>query len=375
MKKILFIFGTRPEAIKFAPLINEFKNHSDKFKAYVCVTAQHREMLDQVLSLFSIKPDYDLDIMKENQSLFGLTASILVKLQPVIEEVEPDLIFVQGDTATAFIGALAGFYKKVKIAHLEAGLRSGDKYSPFPEEANRTIIGHICDYHFAPTPLAKGHLSKEGIEKNVYIVGNSVIDALFMGLEITKSEKIEQCDELVNVNFDKKVILATGHRRESFGKPFEGICRAIKRIAADFEDEVEIVFPVHLNPLVRETVNDILSGINNVHLIEPQAYSHMIKLIDKSYMVVTDSGGVQEEAPSLGKPVLVLRDVTERVEGIEAGTARLVGTDEEVIYKEASKLLVDSNYYDSMSKAVNPYGNGTSSKQILKILLENFDSI
>lgn len=370
MKKTLFIFGTRPEAIKLAPLIKEFQNNQEKFTVKVCVTAQHREMLDQVLNFFGISPDYDLNIMKPNQSLFSLTADIIKSLEGVLSHFDPDLIFVQGDTTTAFAGALTGFYKKIKIAHIEAGLRSQNKYSPFPEEVNRILVGHIADYHFAPTEKAKENLIKEGINKNIWVVGNTVIDALFLGLKLIKTQGEEHYYKYFHyVDFSKKIILVTGHRRESFGEPFKKICFALREIANAFQD-IEIVYPVHLNPNVRKPVNEILKKHLRIHLIEPLEYPYLIWLMNKSYLVLTDSGGIQEEAPSLGKPVLVMRDVTERTEGIEAGTARLVGTDKEKIVSETVKLLENTQEYNRMAQAVNPYGDGKSSIKIRKIVEE-----
>jgi UDP-N-acetylglucosamine 2-epimerase (non-hydrolysing) len=369
MLKILFIFGTRPEAIKMAPLVKEFQKE-EKFNVRVCVTAQHREMLDQVLNFFDIKPDYDLNLMKPSQSLFDITADTLKGLEKVLDKENPDLIFVQGDTTTAFVGALAGYYKKIKIAHIEAGLRSGNKYSPFPEEINRVLVGHLADYHFAPTERAKKNLYKENVKENVYVVGNTVIDALFLGLDIIKKHGEEKYYNYFDfIDFSKKIILVTGHRRESFGKPFENICYGLKEIANSFQD-VEIVYPVHLNPNVREPVNRILNRIKNIHLIDPLEYPYLIWLMNKSYIVLTDSGGIQEEAPSLGKPVLVMREVTERIEGIEAGTAKIVGTDKEKIVNEAKTLIENKEEYNKMAKAVNPYGDGYSSVKIKNILLE-----
>lgn len=368
MKKILFIFGTRPEAIKMAPLVRDFKKNSDIFEVKVCVTAQHRQMLDQVLDFFEIKPDFDLNLMKPNQTLFDITSDAIIGLKDVLEQYIPDVIFVQGDTTTAFIGGLAGFYKKIKIAHLEAGLRSGDLYSPFPEEANRKMLGHISDYHFAPTLTSKNNLNKENIEKNVFVVGNTVIDALFLGLDIIKSKGEENYYNFFNfTDFSKKIILVTGHRRESFGKPFEDMCNAIKDIVTSHKD-VEVIYPVHLNPNVRKTVKEVLNDVERVHLIEPLDYPYLIWLMNKSYIVMTDSGGIQEEAPALGKPVLVMRDVTERTEGIAAGTAKLVGTNRDIIVREAIKLITDSKEYGKMANAVNPYGDGTTGKQIVEIM-------
>lgn len=362
------ILGTRPEAIKFASLIHTLKRFPDDFEVTVCVTAQHMEMLDQVLKFFEIVPDYDLKIMKPDQSLFDLTAESLKAIKAVVEGQSPDLIFVQGDTTTAFVGALAGFYNRVKVAHLEAGLRSGNKFSPYPEEINRKLIGQLADYHFAPTQRALLNLIREGINENLWVVGNTVIDSLFLCLEILKhsDQKVYE-DFFKEIDFSKKVILVTGHRRESFGRGFENICNALKLIASNFEN-VEIVYPVHLNPNVRRVVYAILSGIKNIHLIEPLEYNFLVWLMDKAYLILTDSGGIQEEAPSLGKPVLVMRDVTERMEGIEAGTARLVGTEKIGILNGVSLLLNDNVEYKKMSKAINPYGDGKASERIINIL-------
>ncbi len=366
--KVLFVFGTRPEAIKLAPLIKEFKKEKD-FNIKICVTAQHREMLDQVLNFFKIKPDYDLNLMKPNQSIYDITVNTLKGLEKVLDDFTPNLIFVQGDTTTAFVGALAGFYKKIKVAHVEAGLRSFNKYSPFPEEMNRVLIGHLSDYHFAPTEKAKKNLYNEGIKENIWVVGNTVIDALFLGLEIIRKENEEKYYQFFNfLDFSKKIILVTGHRRESFGKPFENICYALKEIAR--RQDVEIVYPVHLNPNVRKQVNRILKGIENIHLIEPLEYPYLIWLMSNSYLILTDSGGIQEEAPSLGKPVLVMREVTERIEGIETGIAKLVGTNKDKIVNETINLLESKEEYEKMAKAVNPYGDGKASKRILEIISE-----
>lgn len=364
--KVLFIFGTRPEAIKMAPVIKEFKKHTD-FNVKICTTAQHREMLDQVLKFFNIKSDYDLNLMKPNQSIFDITVNALKALEKVLDLEKPDLIFVQGDTTTALVGALAGFYKKVKIAHIEAGLRSYNKYSPFPEEINRVLVGHLADYHFAPTEKAKENLLKENIKENVYVVGNTVIDALFLVLDIIrKTGEGEYYKYFHFIDFSKKIILVTGHRRESFGKSFENICYALKEISE--RKDVEIVYPVHLNPNVRKIVNRILKGVKNIHLIEPLDYPYMIWLMNKAYLILTDSGGIQEEAPSLGKPVLVMRKVTERVEGLKAGTAKLVGTDKEKIVIETLELLNNKKKYEKMAKAVNPYGDGKASQRIKSII-------
>ena len=366
MKKstLLFIFGTRPEAIKLAPLIIEFKRRSE-FTTLVCVTAQHRQMLDQVLTFFEIKPDFDLDIMMPDQTLFDVTANALKKLETVLDESKADCVFVQGDTTTAFVGALAAYYKKVKVAHIEAGLRSHDKYSPFPEEMNRTLAGHIADFHFTPTQQAIENLNRENITKNIFNVGNTVIDALFLGLEqVRKSKKTLDLPFLSN---GKRMVLITGHRRESFGKPFEDICSAINQLSSKYPD-VDFLYPVHLNPNVQEPVTRILSNKKNVHLIEPLDYPEFIQMIERSTIVLTDSGGLQEEAPSLGIPVLVMREVTERMEGVSAGTAKLVGTNPKLIISEMSELLDNKIAYDKMAKAVNPYGDGTACKQIADIV-------
>ena len=366
--KVLFIFGTRPEVVKLAPIIIRFQNNY-KFRVKICNTGQHQEMLYQVLSFFEIEPDYNLNVMKHDQSLPGITLNVLKEMEYVLEKESPELIFIQGDTTTAFVGALSGFYKKVKIAHIEAGLRSWNKYSPFPEEMNRVLISRLADYHFAPTNKAKENLVKEGVRENVYVVGNTVIDALFLGLDIISNEGEGGYYEHFNfIDFSKKIILVTGHRRESFGKPFENICYALKEIAE--RDDVEIVYPVHLNPKVREPVNRILKKAKNVHLIEPLKYPYLIWLMSKSFLVLTDSGGIQEEAPSLGKPVLVMREVTERIEGIEVGTAKLVGTDQEKIVVETMKLLDNEEEYEKMAKAVNPYGDGKASERIISIMEE-----
>lgn len=365
--KHLFVFGTRPEAIKMAPLIRTFQEDLSQ-EVVVCVTGQHREMLDQVLSFFEIQPDYDLELMAPDQTLYDITAKALLGLKPILQKEKPDNIFVQGDTTTAFIGALAGFYEKIKVSHIEAGLRSGDIYSPFPEEGNRKLAGHLASYHFAPTDRAVNNLRNEGIANEVHNVGNTVIDALLLGLDIIKNSGESEYEAYFeNLDFNKRIVLVTGHRRESFGEPFENMCKAMKDIAMAYPD-VELVYPVHLNPNVRKTVNEILTGVDNVKLIEPLAYPYLIWLMNKSFFVLTDSGGIQEEAPSLGKPVLVMRDVTERQEGVEAGTAKLVGTDYDVIMKEARALLEDESHYEKMANAVNPYGDGTTSKQVLEIL-------
>jgi UDP-N-acetylglucosamine 2-epimerase (non-hydrolysing) len=369
--KVLFIFGTRPEAIKLAPLILAIKD-DPIFITKVCITAQHRQMLDQVLRFFEIEVDYDLNIMQDNQTLFDISARSLKLLESVLTEFNPNLIFVQGDTTTAFVGALAGYYKKISIAHVEAGLRSGDLFSPFPEEGNRKLISQIASYHFAPTPLSAENLFREGTKKQVHIVGNTVVDALFLGLKILKGQDVRDIENTFQgIDFSKKIILVTGHRRESFGEPFLNICNAIREIATRFNQEVQIVYPVHFNPNVRKPVNEILSDLENVHLLEPLSYQYLIWIMNKSYLVLTDSGGIQEEAPSLGKPVLVMRDVTERTEGIEAGTAKLVGSNTATIVESITTLLLNPAEYQKMSKAANPYGDGKTSERILKIVKEH----
>jgi len=375
MKKILLVFGTRPEAIKMAPLVKEFQKDTINFITKVCVTAQHREMLDQVLDLFKIIPDYDLNIMKPGQSLYEITSSILLKIKPVLEEFKPDIIFVHGDTATTFATSLAAYFQKIKIGHVEAGLRTGNLYSPWPEEGNRRLTAVLTDYHFTPTPTSKSNLLNEGIsESSVYVTGNTVIDSLKIVVNRIKNDKklrlqIEKA--IFNSGFQKinsKFILVTGHRRENFGQGFLNICKALKLLAEN-NPEVNILYPVHLNPNVRKPVNDLLSNIHNIKLVEPFQYEEFIYLMDKSYLILTDSGGIQEEAPSLGKPVLVMRDTTERPEAVEAGTVRLVGSQQENIFTEVQKLLDDRSEYQKMSKAHNPYGDGNTSKKIVNIII------
>ncbi len=369
---ILFVFGTRPEAIKLAPLIFEFGKAGSQHRIEICSTGQHREMLDDVLNFFGISPNYDLNLMKPNQSLHELTSGLLEGIRRVVDKVSPDMVFVQGDTTTAFCAALSAFYEKIPVAHVEAGLRSFDKYSPFPEEMNRLLLSRLATYHFAPTERALENLERERIVSNVYLTGNTVVDALYRGLEIIDSnrrlkEEIEDYFGSVLNDTDSRVILVTAHRRESFGKPFESICRALKKIALEFEG-VEVVYPVHLNPNVRGPVFEILGGIRNIHLIEPLSYPYLIWLMRRSYLILTDSGGIQEEAPSLGKPVLVMRNVTERTEGIEAGVSVLVGTDEERIFNETARLLEDKTTYDSMRRAADLYGDGKASERIREIV-------
>jgi UDP-N-acetylglucosamine 2-epimerase (non-hydrolysing) len=371
-KRILFVFGTRPEAIKLAPLIIELHRFPEAFEVHVCVTAQHRQMLDQVLRFFEIVPDRDLDIMKPNQTLFDVTSTSLRDLNDVILSITPDWVIVQGDTTTVFTAALASYYNHTKVAHVEAGLRSFNKFAPFPEEMNRVMTSHIADVHFAPTENAKTNLLREGIRKDdIFVVGNTVIDALLHGVRKVRNLPPENFgDAFRTVDFrylsNKKIILVTGHRRENFGAPFENICGALRELAA--RDDVIVIYPVHLNPNVRKPVFDILKGIDTVRLIEPLDYPAFIWLMEKSYLILTDSGGVQEEAPSLGKPVLVMREVTERTEGVDAGTAKLVGTDRETIVREATMLLDDPQQYGSMAHRKNPYGDGNSSQKIREVL-------
>ncbi len=368
-KKILSVFGTRPEAIKMAPLVKEIEKN-EKFQSIVVVTAQHREMLDQVLELFQIKPDYDLNIMKSNQSLTDITANVLKGLNDIFDEVEPDLVLVHGDTTTTFTAALAAYYKKIQVGHIEAGLRSGDIYSPFPEEGNRKLTGSLANFHFSPTIGAKENLLLENVsEENIYVTGNTVIDALLETVNLSEKNSIEK-----KVNFpcsitgdNDKIILVTAHRRENHGKPLENIFNALLDIHRDFRD-IKIVFPVHKNPKVRDLAKKMLSDKERIFLVEPMEYEDFSYLISKSYLVLTDSGGIQEEAPALGKPVLVLRENTERPEAIQAGTVELVGTNSDFIYKSVKKLLTQRESYDKMAKAVNPYGDGKASQRIVKAL-------
>lgn len=368
MRKVLLIFGTRPEAIKMAPLVKEFQKHPNTFETKVCVTAQHREMLDQVLEFFKIKPDYDLDLMKQGQNLFGLTANIIKSLKPILEDFVPDYVFVHGDTTTTMAGSIASFYSGAKVCHVEAGLRTNNKLSPFPEEINRQITTRICDYHFAPTETSKNNLLKENIPKNsILVTGNTVIDALLKSVEqvnVNPSNLIQDFSKKIG---NKQIVLVTGHRRENHGVGFERICKALKTIALDNADRL-VIYPVHLNPKVQEPVNRILSGINNVILIKPLVYQDFIWLMNRSKIIITDSGGVQEEAPSLGKPVLVMRNNTERPEAVEAGTVLLVGTNEELIVSKALDLLNNKEKFEKMSKLHNPYGDGLASKRIVEFI-------
>ena len=368
MKKILLIFGTRPEAIKMAPLVKEFQNHTKVFETQVCVTAQHREMLDQVLKFFDINPDYDLNLMKPGQNLYSLTATIIESLKSVLEDFKPDFVFVHGDTTTTMAASIASFYSGSKVCHIEAGLRTNNKLSPFPEEINRQITSRICDYHFAPTETSKNNLLLENIsEDSILVTGNTVIDALLSSVEKVNSNPSELINSLSKKIGDKEVILVTGHRRENHGNGFERICKALKKIAEDDINRL-VIYPVHLNPKVQEPVNRILSLNNNIVLIDPLAYEDFIWLMNRSKIIITDSGGVQEEAPSLAKPVLVMRDTTERPEAVEAGTVLLVGTNEELIVSEALNLLNNKNVFEKMSKLHNPYGDGLASKRIVEFI-------
>ncbi len=365
MIKVMSIFGTRPEAIKMAPLVKELESRKE-IKSIVCVTAQHREMLDQVLETFDITPDYDLNIMKPGQTLGDVTTRALNGLEEVIRSERPDIVLVHGDTTTTFSGALAAFYNQVKIGHVEAGLRTWDIYSPYPEESNRQMVGIVADMHFSPTEAAAKNLIDEGKDKNkIFITGNTVIDAM----EFTVKEDYNH--EVLNWVGDDKMILLTAHRRENLGEPMRNIFKAIKNIIKEFED-VKVVYPIHMNPKVREIANEVLGTNEKVKLIEPLEVFDFHNFMNKSYIILTDSGGVQEEAPSLGKPVLVLRDTTERPEGIEAGTLKLVGTNEELIYNETKKLLIDEKEYEKMSKAHNPYGDGLASKRIVDEIIKKF---
>lgn len=366
MIKVMSVFGTRPEAIKMAPLVKELEKR-EEIESIVTVTAQHREMLDQVLETFNIKPDYDLNIMKQGQTLADVTTRALQGLEGVIKECKPDIVLVHGDTTTTFAGALAAFYNQVAIGHVEAGLRTYDKYSPWPEEMNRQMVDCMTDMYFAPTNLSKENLLNQNInEDKVYVTGNTAIDA--MNTTVDKKYKHEVIDWVG----DSKMILLTAHRRENLGEPMKHIFKAIKRLVDEFED-IKVVYPIHKNPLVREIANEILQGNNRVRLIEPLEVFDFHNFQNKSFMIMSDSGGIQEEAPSLGKPVLVLRDTTERPEGIDAGTLKLVGTNEEVIYNEAKKLLTDKEAYNKMSKASNPYGDGHASERIVDAIIEYFN--
>lgn len=366
--KNLFIFGTRPEAIKMAPLIKAFQKHPEFFDVKICVTAQHREMLDQVLEFFEITPDYDLDLMRPDQNLYTLTANIITGMKPVLETFQPDYVFVHGDTTTTMAGSIASFYSGAKVCHVEAGLRTHNKWSPFPEEINRQITGRICDYHFAPTMTSKQNLLQENInEDTILVTGNTVIDALHHSVERVIQEPSTLVQGISKTLGNKEVVLVTGHRRENHGEGFIRICEALKAIAIDKKDRF-IVYPVHLNPKVQEPVNRILANIENVMLVDPMAYQDFIWMMNRSKIIITDSGGVQEEAPSLGKPVLVMRDTTERPEAVEAGTVVLVGTDIDSIVNESLDLLNNPERFEKMSKLHNPYGDGKACERIVSFI-------
>ncbi len=381
MKKVLIVFGTRPEAIKMAPVVKAFQENKDNFETRVCVTAQHREMLDQVLNIFEIEPDYDLNIMKAGQDLSDISARVLLELRPVLKDFQPDVVLVHGDTTTSSMAALAAFYEQIPVGHVEAGLRTHNIYSPWPEEMNRQITGRLTSYHFAPTELSKRNLLKENVkDENIFVTGNTVIDALHLALnkvkdDSTLAEKLQnQIHDFGYPNLEdlkadsRKLILITGHRRENFGDGFVNMCEAMKEIALANPD-FDLIYPVHLNPNVQKPVNDILGDIPNIYLISPLEYLPFIYLMEKSYLVLTDSGGIQEEAPSLGKPVLVMRDTTERPEAIDAGTVELVGTNKNLIVTKVNELIHDQSKYVRMSKAHNPYGDGRASEIILKFMI------
>jgi UDP-N-acetylglucosamine 2-epimerase (non-hydrolysing) len=368
LKKILIVFGTRPEAIKMAPLVQEFQKHPQDFNTKVCVTAQHREMLDQVLDFFNITPDFDLDLMKPGQNLYSLTADIITRMKPVLEVFNPDYVFVHGDTSTTMATSIAAFYNQSKVCHVEAGLRTNDKWSPFPEEVNRQVTGRIADFHFAPTTTSRDNLLKENIPENQIIVtGNTVIDALLASVKKVEEKPSVFVNSMSETLGGHEMILVTGHRRENHGQGFENICQALKEIA-EAKPNFKIVYPVHLNPKVQEPVNRILKDVDNIILIAPLAYQDFIWMMNRSRIIITDSGGVQEEAPSLGKPVLVMRDTTERPEAVEAGTVILVGTDKDRIVSEALELINNKDRFDQMSQLHNPYGDGSACKRIVNII-------
>jgi UDP-N-acetylglucosamine 2-epimerase (non-hydrolysing) len=371
MIKNLIIFGTRPEAIKMAPLVKEFLKHSKQFDTKVCITAQHREMLDQVLDFFEIKADYDLDLMKPNQNLYSLTGDIINGLKPVLEEFQPDYVFVHGDTTTTMASSIAAYYAGAQVCHIEAGLRTHNKWSPFPEEMNRQITGRIADIHFAPTKVSKDNLIEENVKReNIVITGNTVIDALLDSIQKVDSVEDEEIESLKGiVDESKELILVTGHRRENHGQGFINICEALKQIALE-NPTTQIIYPVHLNPNVQKPVYKLLDGIENVQLIAPLSYPAFVWLMNKSKLIITDSGGVQEEAPSLGKPVLVMRDTTERPEAVDAGTVILVGTNKDRIVAETTKLLTDTEFYQRMSALHNPYGDGKACRRIVEFIAE-----
>ncbi len=384
MKKVLLVFGTRPEAVKMAPLVRELSDHAEAFETRVCVTAQHRTMLDQILDAFEIYPHYDLDIMTGGQDLYDITTHVLACIRPVLTQFAPDLVLIQGDTTTTFVTALAAYYEQIDIGHVEAGLRTGNIYSPYPEEINRQLTTRLAKFHFAPTNRNRENLLKENIDSTkIAVTGNTVIDALLMVVE--KLEKDRERREIIRANIrsagldpsilesERKIVLVTGHRRESFGAGFNSICEAIRELAGK-EKNVEFVYPVHLNPNVREPVDRILANISNVHLMQPIPYEEFVHLMSSAEIVLTDSGGIQEEAPALGKPVLVMRENTERPEAVDAGTARLVGTDRAMIVSSVEKLLRDADAYRRMATATNPYGDGTAAKKIVQFLLQCLQS-
>lgn len=375
MYKVLIVFGTRPEAIKMAPLVKAFQKE-EKIELSVCVTAQHREMLDQVLEIFDITPNFDLNVMQPHQDLFDVTSKIIFGLRDVLNSFHPDIVLVHGDTTTAFAASVAAFYGQIKVGHVEAGLRTGNIYSPWPEEGNRRLIGALACYHFAPTASSANNLIRENKESNrVVITGNTIIDALFFTLEKIKHNKALEIKIVKSIESqykfkNKKIILVTGHRRENFGDAFINICEALKIVALR-NPGIDIVYPVHLNPNVQKPVRNMLSDISNIYLIDPLQYEQFVYLMYKSYFIITDSGGIQEEAPSLGKPVLVMRDITERPEAVHAGTVKLVGTSKDFIVEEAQKLLDDLNVYNAMSKAHNPYGDGKACERIVDYVMTN----
>ena len=373
IKKVLIIFGTRPEAIKMCPLVKAFNSKISIFETQVCITAQHREMLDQVLDFFEVQPDYDLDLMKPNQNLYQLTADIITNLNPILEDFKPDFVFVHGDTTTTMASSIAGFYSGAKVCHVEAGLRTFDKYSPFPEEVNRSITGQVAEYHFAPTAISKANLIRENIqENNILVTGNTVIDALQYSSKKVQSSgfKYEDVEALkLIIDTEKKLILVTGHRRENHGQGFINICNALKRIAIQHKN-VQIVYPVHLNPNVQKPVYELLQNVDNIKLIDPLSYPAFVWIMNQSHLIITDSGGVQEEAPSLGKPVLVMRNTTERPEAVNVGTVILVGTEENKIVEETNNLLQNKKFYLQMSTLHNPYGDGNACQRIIEFIKE-----
>ena len=368
--KVMTVFGTRPEAIKMAPVVLELGKYPGVIEPVVAVTAQHRDMLDQVLKLFNITPDYDLDIMAAGQTLFDITSKAMMGLDKVLQKEKPDIVLVHGDTTTTFAGALAAYYHQISVGHVEAGLRTHNKYSPFPEEMNRKLTGSIADMHFAPTETSEHNLLGESVDENsIYVTGNTVIDALH---KTVNDGFVFDNEALQNIDYrNKRIILVTTHRRENLGEPMRNVYKALKQLTLDFDD-VEIVFPVHKNPKVREVVKAELGGLDKVYLVDPLDYEPFANLMHRAYMILTDSGGVQEEAPALGKPVLVLRDTTERPEAVEAGTVKLIGTDEKVVYDEARKLLTDPKEYSSMAEACNPYGDGRASQRIVQAILYKY---